>query len=185
MLGTPAYMAPEQARGEVDRLDERCDVFGLGAILCVILTGRPPYFGGNAQETVARGAADLAEAFARLEAAAPTPSWWDLAKACLAAEPARRPADAGRGSGGGDGLSRRGAGAAAEGRIGEGGGAGQGGGGAEAAAADAGAGSDGAAGGGRGGGGGAVVSAGPGRRAAEDARLAAEHARKAASTEAT
>src|SRR5262249_17278281 len=36
-------MAPAQARGEVNTLDERCDVFGLGSMLCQILTGKPPY----------------------------------------------------------------------------------------------------------------------------------------------
>ena len=46
-MGTPAFMAPEQARGEIDRLDQRCDVFGLGAILCDILTGKPPFPGGS------------------------------------------------------------------------------------------------------------------------------------------
>ncbi|MFO0600203.1 MAG: protein kinase [Myxococcaceae bacterium] len=41
--GTPAYMAPEQARGENWRYDERTDVFGLGGILYRILTWQPPY----------------------------------------------------------------------------------------------------------------------------------------------
>ena len=42
IVGTPAYMAPEQARGEVDDIDLRCDVFALGAILCFLLTGDSP-----------------------------------------------------------------------------------------------------------------------------------------------
>jgi serine/threonine protein kinase len=49
MLGTPAFMPPEQAGGELDRIDERSDVFGLGAMLCVILTGEPPYVGSDGE----------------------------------------------------------------------------------------------------------------------------------------
>ncbi len=42
VLGTPGYMAPEQARGEIDRLDGRTDVFALGAILRFMATGARP-----------------------------------------------------------------------------------------------------------------------------------------------
>ena len=52
MLGTPAYMAPEQARGEAT--DARADVFALGGILCAILTGQPPFRGKSAPEVIRR-----------------------------------------------------------------------------------------------------------------------------------
>jgi serine/threonine-protein kinase len=44
-LGTPAYMSPEQARGELDRLGPRSDVYSMGATLCCLMTGRPPFAG--------------------------------------------------------------------------------------------------------------------------------------------
>jgi tetratricopeptide (TPR) repeat protein len=96
VLGTPAYMAPEQARGEVDRVDERCDVFGLGALLCVILTGRPPYVGGSKHEVHRQAmGGGLEEAFTRLDGCGADGELVKLTKACLACKMEERPRHAG------------------------------------------------------------------------------------------
>jgi serine/threonine-protein kinase len=95
LLGTPAYMPPEQANGDVANLDRRADVFGLGAILCEILTGKPPYVGRSSEEVRRKAAnGDLAEATARLEACGADPELVALTKACLSPEATDRPKDA-------------------------------------------------------------------------------------------
>jgi serine/threonine protein kinase len=88
VIGTPAYMAPEQADGRLDLVGPRTDVFGLGAILYEILTGRPPYSGVDTLTVLRRAA--------RAEIDPPRTHWPEvpagLESACLRAL-ARDPAD--------------------------------------------------------------------------------------------
>jgi tetratricopeptide (TPR) repeat protein len=93
VLGTPQYMPPEQAAGEIEKISERTDVFGLGAVLCVLLTGQPPFEGTTAETTrlnAVRGRTEAA--FARLDACGAEADVVALCKRCLAFEPGDRPA---------------------------------------------------------------------------------------------
>ena len=95
IMGTPAYMPPEQADGNLDRLDERADVFALGSILCEILTGQPAFTGrtiGEIHRKAAKG--DLTDAFARLDACGADAELAGLARQCLGCEPEDRPRNA-------------------------------------------------------------------------------------------
>jgi tetratricopeptide (TPR) repeat protein len=92
VMGTPVYMAPEQARGEA--IDARADVFALGGILCAILTGKPPFGGNSSQEVIKRSAAaELAEAHARLDGCGADAEVVALCRQCLSASPVDRPTD--------------------------------------------------------------------------------------------
>jgi serine/threonine protein kinase len=58
VLGTPAYMSPEQAEGRWDRVDRRTDIYGLGAILYEILAGQTPFDGAGTADVLRKVASE-------------------------------------------------------------------------------------------------------------------------------
>ncbi len=94
ILGTLSFMPPEQAVGEIDKVDQRADVFGLGAVLCMMLTGKPPYTGGDFEEVRVKAMrGEHGEAHARLDGCGAEPDIIKLCKDCLQFHSADRPAD--------------------------------------------------------------------------------------------
>ncbi len=79
IMGTPNYMAPEQARGEVRMVGPLSDLYSLGAMLYELLTGRPPFQGANVMDTVLQVTRNEPVPPARLQPSTPR----DLETICL------------------------------------------------------------------------------------------------------
>jgi len=87
-LGTPSYMAPEQAAADAN-LDHRVDIYAVGAMAYELLTGRPPFSGLTPQQTLAAHVTQAPEPVSRHRAACP-PALETVIMRCLAKRPADR-----------------------------------------------------------------------------------------------
>ena len=89
ICGTPQYMAPEQARGQWERIDGRTDVYGLGAVLYSLLTGLPPHPGTKLPEVLEQARQGAVAAPRELKPSIPRALERIVLKA-IEADPARR-----------------------------------------------------------------------------------------------
>jgi serine/threonine protein kinase/photosystem II stability/assembly factor-like uncharacterized protein len=93
ILGTPCYMAPEQALGQRKEIGPATDVYGLGAILYELLAGRPPFRGATLWQTLGQVVSEPPVPPSRLRPDVP-PELERVCLTCLQKEPARRHASA-------------------------------------------------------------------------------------------
>jgi serine/threonine protein kinase len=89
IMGTPSYMAPEQARGEIHSVGPLSDLYTLGAILYELITGRPPFQGASAVETVMMVTSQETLPPSRLQPKTPR-DLETICLKCLQKEPAKR-----------------------------------------------------------------------------------------------
>jgi eukaryotic-like serine/threonine-protein kinase len=89
-IGTPRYMSPEQARGEV--LDGRSDLYSVGLLVYQMLTGKPPFTDGDAARVMARHINEVPQPISIAEPEAGVPQWLsDVVVRALAKRPDDRP----------------------------------------------------------------------------------------------
>ena len=93
IMGTPSYMAPEQARGELKNLGPSADIYSLGAMLYEMLVGRPPFLGTTPFETILQVIKEEPVPPSRLIGKLP-PDVETICLKCLQKEPAKRYATA-------------------------------------------------------------------------------------------
>src|SRR5689334_19070190 len=92
-IGTPAYMAPEQAAGDAD-IDHRADIYSLGAMAYELLTGKQVFADRTAQRMLAAHMGEAPRPVTELRADTPS-ALADVVMSCLAKDPAGRPQNAG------------------------------------------------------------------------------------------
>lgn len=89
IVGTPAYMSPEQAEGTSALIDRRSDIYSLGATLYDIIAGRPPFVGANALTLLTQVLYEDAPALGRVRKGVPS-QLETIVMTCLQRDPARR-----------------------------------------------------------------------------------------------